>query len=192
MGNVTDWFHTRLNSSSHWTWYVHGAIAGQWNKTWEFQWLCLEASCKQIWLETSWAHAESVSGQKLQEIEFVQALIDKCVLYCDDIISIIYLNSILFFGNRDITLMHIIKHMKDKRLNIEDQGHPGDYVEVIIKKLLDGAYEFTQHAVIDPWLMTLTKNSYILNLSQQRYHFNHMHLKFIKGWSQFQWQLNHR
>ena len=34
-------------------------------------------------------------------------------------------------------------------LNIEDQGHPADYVGVNIKKLKDGSYEFTQRALID-------------------------------------------
>jgi hypothetical protein len=34
-------------------------------------------------------------------------------------------------------------------LNIEDQGHPADYVGVSIKKLRDGSYEFTQCALID-------------------------------------------
>jgi hypothetical protein len=35
------------------------------------------------------------------------------------------------------------------RLNIEDQGHPADYVGVNIKKLRDGSYEFIQPALID-------------------------------------------
>jgi hypothetical protein len=34
-------------------------------------------------------------------------------------------------------------------LNIEDQGHPADYIGVNIKKMKDGSYEFTQHALID-------------------------------------------
>ena len=34
-------------------------------------------------------------------------------------------------------------------LNIEDQGHPADYVGVNINKLRDGSYEFTQRALID-------------------------------------------
>ena len=39
--------------------------------------------------------------------------------------------------------------MKTKGLNIEDQGHPANYVGVNIKKLHDGIYEFTQCALID-------------------------------------------
>ncbi len=34
-------------------------------------------------------------------------------------------------------------------LNIEDQGHPADYVGVSIKRLHDGFYELTQRALID-------------------------------------------
>ncbi len=34
-------------------------------------------------------------------------------------------------------------------LNIEDQGHPADYVGVNIKHLKNGSYEFTQRALID-------------------------------------------
>ena len=55
----------------------------------------------------------------------------------------------MFFGNSDDMLTHIIQQMKDKGLNIEDQGHSADYVGVNIKKLCDGAYEFTQHALIN-------------------------------------------
>jgi hypothetical protein len=38
---------------------------------------------------------------------------------------------------------------QDLGLNIEDEGHPTDYVGVNIKKLKDGSYEFTQRALID-------------------------------------------
>ncbi len=34
-------------------------------------------------------------------------------------------------------------------MNIEDQGHPSDYVGVNIKKLKNGSYEFTQCALIN-------------------------------------------
>jgi len=42
-----------------------------------------------------------------------------------------------------------IKEIQDSGLNIEDQGHPADYIGVNIKKLRDGSYEFTQRALID-------------------------------------------
>ena len=58
--------------------------------------------------------------------------------------------------------------MKDKGLNIEDQGHPTCYVGVNIKKLHDGTYEFTQHALIDSIIDDMDiRNSYT-NLSPQK------------------------
>ena len=47
--------------------------------------------------------------EKLQEIGFMQSLIDKCLFYHDDIIFIIYVNDGMFFGNSDDTLIHIIQ-----------------------------------------------------------------------------------
>jgi hypothetical protein len=38
----------------------------------------------------------------------------------------------------------VIKVIQGLGLNIEDQGHPTDYVGANIKKLKDGSYEFTQ------------------------------------------------
>jgi hypothetical protein len=46
-------------------------------------------------------------------------------------------------------LQEVIKEIQNLGLNIEDQGHPADYVGVNIKKLKDGPYEFTQRALID-------------------------------------------
>ena len=46
-------------------------------------------------------------------------------------------------------LQEVIKEIQNLGLNIEDQGHPEDYVGVNIKKLKDGSYEFTQQALID-------------------------------------------
>ncbi len=42
-----------------------------------------------------------------------------------------------------------IKELQGLGLDIEDQGHPADYVGVNISKLQDGSYEFTQRALID-------------------------------------------
>ena len=86
---------------------------------------------------------------KLREIGFQQSLIDECVFYRDDIIFIVYVDDGLFFGNDDDTLSLIIKKLRDSGLNIEDQGHPADYVGVNIKRRRDGTYEFTQRALID-------------------------------------------
>ena len=55
----------------------------------------------------------------------------------------------MFFSNSDDVLTYIIQEVKDKGLNIEDQGHPAQYIGVSIKKLGDGIYYFTQHALIN-------------------------------------------
>jgi len=53
------------------------------------------------------------------------------------------------YGNDDSKLQDAIKEIQDSGLNIEDQGHPADYVGINIKKLRVGSYEFTQRALID-------------------------------------------
>ena len=55
----------------------------------------------------------------------------------------------IFLGNNDAQLQQGIREIQGLGLNIEDQGHPADYVGVNIKKLRDGTYEFTQRALID-------------------------------------------
>jgi hypothetical protein len=55
----------------------------------------------------------------------------------------------ILLGDDDSNLQQAIKDIQDIELNIEDQGHPGDYVGVNIKKLRDGSYEFTQRTLID-------------------------------------------
>ena len=86
---------------------------------------------------------------KLQEISFKQSKIDECVFYHDDVIFIVYVDDRLFFGNDDDTLTWIIKQLKDAGLNMEDQGHPADYVGVNIKKTCDSSCEFTHQSLID-------------------------------------------
>jgi hypothetical protein len=61
----------------------------------------------------------------------------------------VYVDDGIFIGNDDSQLQDIIKEIQGLGLNIEDQGHPADYVGVSIKKLNDGSYEFTQRALID-------------------------------------------
>jgi hypothetical protein len=86
---------------------------------------------------------------KLRDIGFQQSQVDECVFYRDDVIFIVYVDDGLFFGSRDDTLTLIIRQLKDAGLNIEDQGHPADYVGVNIRSNRDGTYEFTQRALID-------------------------------------------
>ena len=61
----------------------------------------------------------------------------------------VYMDDGIFLGNNDTQLQQAIKEIQGLGLNIEDQGHPADYVGVNIKKLRYGTYEFTQHALAD-------------------------------------------
>jgi hypothetical protein len=61
----------------------------------------------------------------------------------------VYVDDGIFQGSNDWQLQEVIKDIQDLGLNIEDQGHPADYVGVIIKKLKDGSYQFKQQALID-------------------------------------------
>ncbi len=61
----------------------------------------------------------------------------------------VYMDNDIFLGSNDLQLQEVIKEIQNLGLNIEDQGHPADYVGVNIKKLKDGSYELTQWALID-------------------------------------------
>ena len=87
--------------------------------------------------------------QKLLSIGFKQSLVDECVFYRGDIIFIVYVDDGIFMGRSDEQLTAVIEELKAINLNIEDQGHPADYVGVSVKKLRDGTYDFTQRALID-------------------------------------------
>jgi hypothetical protein len=86
---------------------------------------------------------------KLMSIGFTPSLIDDCVFFRDDVIFMVYVDDGIFLGNNDSKLTDAIRDIQSSGLNIEDQGHPADYVGVNIKKMKDGSYEFTQHALID-------------------------------------------
>jgi hypothetical protein len=72
---------------------------------------------------------------ELLSIGFTTSLIDDCVFFCDDIIFMVYVDDGIFLGNNDSQLQEAIENIQDLGLNIEDQGHPADYVGVNIKKL---------------------------------------------------------
>ncbi len=74
---------------------------------------------------------------------YTSLLIDDCVFFCSDIIFMVYVDNGNFLGNEDTQLLQAIKKIQDLGLNIEDQGHPADYVGVSIKKQQDVFYEFT-------------------------------------------------
>ncbi len=86
---------------------------------------------------------------KLLSIGFTTSLIEDCVFFRNDNIIMVYVDDGIFLGNDDAKLQEAIKDIQDLGLNIEDQGHPADFVGVNIKKLQDGSYELTQHALID-------------------------------------------
>ncbi len=52
----------------------------------------------------------------------------------------VYVDDGIFLGNDDLKLQAAIQEIQELRLNIEDQGHPADYVGVNIKKLQDGLW----------------------------------------------------
>ena len=86
---------------------------------------------------------------KLTSLGYKASLIDDCVFYRGDIIFMVYVDDGIFLGKDDEQLKASIREIQESGLNIEDQGHPADYVGVNIKKLKDGSYEFTQRALID-------------------------------------------
>jgi hypothetical protein len=85
---------------------------------------------------------------KLTSLSYTSLLIDDCVSFRDDIIYMVYVDDGIFPDNDDAQLLQAIKEIQGLGLNIEDQGHPADYVGVSIKKHCDGFYEFTQRALI--------------------------------------------
>ena len=87
--------------------------------------------------------------QKLDSIGFHPSQVDDCMFFRDDIIFMVYVDDGIFIGNDDAQLQAIIKEIQNLGLNVEDQGHPADYIGVSIKKLKEGSYKFTQRALID-------------------------------------------
>jgi hypothetical protein len=61
----------------------------------------------------------------------------------------VYVDAGIFLDNNDLQLQEVNKEIQNLGLNIEDQGHPADYVGVNTKKLKDGSYEFNQQVIID-------------------------------------------
>jgi hypothetical protein len=87
--------------------------------------------------------------EKLHKIGFKSSLIDECVFYRDDVIFIVYVDDGIFISGDDDSITKAIRDITDSGLEIDDQGHPADYVGVSIKKHRNGYYEFTQRALID-------------------------------------------
>ncbi len=86
---------------------------------------------------------------KLTSLGYKASLIDDCVFYKDNIIFMVCIDDGIFLGPDDEQLIQAIRDIQNAGLNIEDQGHPADYVGVNIKKAKDRSYEFSQCALID-------------------------------------------
>ncbi len=71
------------------------------------------------------------------------------MFFCDDVIFIVYVDDGIFLGPNDQKLISVIHEITKAGLEIEDQGHPADYVGVTITKHDNGCVEFTQRALID-------------------------------------------
>jgi len=86
---------------------------------------------------------------KLISLGYTASLIDDCVFVRGDTIFMAYVDDSIFLGNNDAQLQQAIREIQGLGLNVEDQGHPADYMGVNINKLQDGTYKFTQRALID-------------------------------------------
>lgn len=87
--------------------------------------------------------------EKLVDCGFQPSLVDECVFYKGDVIFIVYVDDGIFVSKDDSKVTEIIQQLRKSGLDIEDQGHPADYVGVNIKRSRDGVYDFTQRALID-------------------------------------------
>ena len=87
--------------------------------------------------------------EKLRSIGFTQSFINECVFYRDDVIFIVYVDDGIFVGSSEVQLANIMTELRNIGLDVEDQGHPSDYVGVNMKQLANGSIEFSQWALID-------------------------------------------
>ena len=87
--------------------------------------------------------------EKLREIGFKTSNIDECVLYRDNVIFILYVDDGIFMCKQDEKITQVIEDIRKAGLNIDDQGHPADYVGVNIKQHPNGFIELSQRALID-------------------------------------------
>jgi len=113
---------------------------------------------------------------KLMSIGFTPSLIDDCVFFRDDIIMV-YVDDGIFRGNDDSKLTDAIRDIQNSGLNIEDQGHPADYVGINIKKMKDGSYGFTQRALIDSIIEDVGLKDAKVKPVPARFLYGFMHLR---------------
>ena len=87
--------------------------------------------------------------EKLLNIFFQQSEIDECVFYKGDIIFIVYIDNGIFWGNNNKKLTNIIWEIKSSGLDVDDQGHPAEYIGVNINQTKDGYYQFSQRSLME-------------------------------------------
>ena len=85
---------------------------------------------------------------KLQSIGFTRSSVDDCVFYRGTTIFVVYVDDGLAFDSSGDNLDEFIQELRDTGLNIEDMGHPSDYIGVNLSKDKD-TFHFTQRALID-------------------------------------------
>ena len=57
--------------------------------------------------------------KKCLSLGIQQSMIDECLLYCDDVIFIVYVGGGIFLGTSDCKLLHVITEIKKTGLDIE-------------------------------------------------------------------------
>ena len=62
---------------------------------------------------------------------------------------IVYVYDGMFLGRLECQLSNTVKKLQDIYLDIEEQGHPADYVGVNIQRHDDGSYAIKQCVLID-------------------------------------------
>jgi hypothetical protein len=148
LGSATSGLCYGISTSSNQDGHLHGIATRDSNQAWAKEHILKlekniygQKQAGRVW--------NSFLVDKLTSIGFTTSLIDDCVFFCGDIIFMVYVDIGIFLGSNDSQRQEVIKEIQNLSLNIEDQGHPADYVGVNIKKVKDGSFEFTQQALID-------------------------------------------
>ena len=90
---------------------------------------------------------------KLFDAGYVQSSIDDCVFYKGNILFIVYVDDGIFLGASEEQLVREIKLLQGLNLDIEDQGHPSDYVGINIQHHKDGSYNSPNKSSLTPYYM---------------------------------------
>ncbi|KAL7483427.1 hypothetical protein ACHAW6_009079 [Cyclotella cf. meneghiniana] len=79
----------------------------------------------------------------LESIGFVQFKVDERVFYRSDVVFIVCVDDGILLGRFNDQLTKIIKELTDIGVEVEDQGHPADYMGINIKCLADCSCSFS-------------------------------------------------